>query len=228
MAQQPGQANPYGGFGLLNPPSTPTPPPPPPIGPTLGPIGLPSPWSLFVAAVIFAVAYRALFAREAPREFIINEPREPPPMKEYPPLRQEFLPYLQYLMIDPLQAYAAVAGVARESMNDLEGSRPRSRMTDEEISAAARAAFHLGAGWGGLSPTNEGGIATINSQGEISWSSTGQLNEGHAQFASGKDALDALGNLASTIGATLGIGRGPNTTTPNNAPTPTQDEGIDY
>ena len=76
-------------------------------------------------------------------------------------------------------------------------------MTDEEIQAAGRAAFHLGAGWGGVSFTNEGGIATINSQGVISWSSTGQPNSGRSHFASGKDALDALATaLNSLLGKT--------------------------
>jgi hypothetical protein len=119
------------------------------------------------------VAYKAFFGPTKRSPSFFEEPRELPPLREYPPLREEFLPYLQYLMIDPLPVYAAAAGVAPESMNDLEGAKPPSRMTDDEIQAAARATFHLGAGWGGVSFTNEGGIATINSQGVISWSSTG-------------------------------------------------------
>lgn len=222
MLQQPGQANFFGGFGFLGPTQPPGSPPP---VPTPEPIGFPSAWSLLVAAAIYAaayVAYRAFFApeqrppQEEPNYFLPNQ-RELPPLKEYPPLRQEFLPYLQYLMIDPLQVYAAVAGVAPESMNDLEGAKSRSRMTDEEIQAAGRAAFHLGAGWGGFSFTNEGGIATINSQGQISWSSTGQPNSGQAHFSSGEDALAAIANLFS----------GRNTTTTPNTPTPTPTQEVE-
>jgi len=75
--------------------------------------------------------------------------------------------------------------------------KSRSTMTDEEIQAAARAAFHVGAGWGGVSFTNEGGIATIDSAGKISWSGfgLGNIEGAQAQFASGKDALAALAAL---------------------------------
>ena len=73
-----------------------------------------------------------------------------------------------------------------------------------------------GAGWGGFSPTNEGGIANIDSQGNISWSSTAESNSGHAHFGSIPDALNALAN-------TLGFGRGNTPNTPTVTPTPNQE-----
>lgn len=106
----------------------------------------------------------------------------------------------------------ALADIAPESMNDMEGARSRSKMTDAEIQAAGRAAFHLGAGWGGASFTNEGGIATIDSGGRISWSGFGGLGQtGQSQFASGKDALDAIASL---------FGRGRDDNAPNNTAPP--------
>ena len=66
-------------------------------------------------------------------------------------------------------------------------------MTDEEVNlVSGRASFSMkggpGAGWGGSSFTNEGGIATINSKGEISWSGWGGIpNGGRSLFSSGRD-----------------------------------------
>jgi hypothetical protein len=109
---------------------------------------------------------------------------------------------------------------APASMNDLEGARPRSAMTDEEIQAAAKASFHLGAGWGGYSFTNEGGIATIDSSGRISWSGFGGLGQtGQSQFTSGKDALNALANF-------FGLGREDSAPpSPPSPPSPPDDGG---
>ena len=81
-------------------------------------------------------------------------------------------------------------------------------MTDEEIEAYSQAQLNMGrapnagAGWGGSSFTNEGGIATINNEGVISWSGLGgragqSIAGAQSHFASGKDALDALANLFS-------------------------------
>ena len=102
-------------------------------------------------------------------------------------------------------------------MNDLVGSRPRATMTDDEIQAAAHAAFALGAGHGGLSFTNEGGIATIDSAGKISWSGWGgiAIEGAHSQFGSGKEALAAIFGREDNANA-------PTTTPPD---TPGPDDG---
>jgi hypothetical protein len=66
-------------------------------------------------------------------------------------------------------------------------------MTDEEIEAMAQAEMNMGpapnpgAGWGGSSFTNEGGIATIDSSGKISWSGWGGIPNGGKSLFSGRE-----------------------------------------
>jgi len=75
------------------------------------------------------------------------------------------------------------------------------------ITPANYIGLNPGAGWSGFSPTNEGGIATIDSAGKISWSGFAGLGQiGQAQFASGKDAIAAI------------LGREDSSSTPPGAP----------
>jgi hypothetical protein len=86
------------------------------------------------------------------------------------------------------------------------------------ITPSNYAGLNPGAGWGGFSPTNEGGIATIDSSGKITWSGWGGslANGGQAAFGNGQAALAAaLAALASLFG----LGREDNATPPA-PPTP--------
>ena len=121
----------------------------------------------------------------------------------------------QYMMLDPVPMYASVV------LDYAPDMLPRSRatMTDDEIEAAAKAAFHLGAGWGGLSvvgPPDSTTGRTIDSEGNIFNGDQGP--QGHAQFANGQDAITAIANA-------LGFGRGTNTNTPTATPTQEVEEG---
>ena len=91
-------------------------------------------------------------------------------------------------------------------------------MTDDEIQATGRAAFHLGAGWGGFSvvgPPDSATGRTIDSEGNIFNGDQGS-NGNHSQFSSGAAAIAAIANA-------LGFGRGTDTNTPTPTATPTQE-----
>lgn len=116
------------------------------------------------------------------------------------------------MMLDDLPMYASAA------FNDTAGFGfgLRATMTDDEIQAAAHAAFALGAGWGGFSvvgPPDSNTGYTIDSQGNIS--NMGQPTGAHAQFANGQD-------LAAAAGKFFGLGREDNANAPTTTP---PDEG---
>jgi hypothetical protein len=103
----------------------------------------------------------------------------------------------------------------------------KSIVTGEQQEASGRASlsFNPGAGWGGVSFTNEGGIATINSQGRISWSGldpngAGAIAGAQSHFSSGAAALAALAGLLGTI-----FGTGRTDAPPGAPPAPPDDPG---
>ena len=78
------------------------------------------------------------------------------------------------------------------------------------ITPANYSGLNPGAGWGGFSFTNEGGIAQIDSTGKITWSGWGgTLSNGGQTFGSGQAAIAALTSLLSSLFGTGRTDNGP-------------------
>jgi len=107
-------------------------------------------------------------------------------------------------------------------------------MTDVERETVSRASFapttsNPGAGWGGFSPTNEGGRATINSDGKISWAG---MNHGPIGITGAQSQFSNNASLAQALASLLGSIFGGRTDTgppaPPSAPPETPDPGGPY
>ena len=136
-------------------------------------------------------------------EYLMEQARDPNRGKVAPIPRPPLMdsPPKQFMSIDELVEPLPL-------IDDLQGPGP-AVATDEEVESTGPAAFNYfspgpmggvsnpGAGWGGSSPTNEGGFATIDSSGNITNTVTGE-SIGQSTFSgSGPSNSSSMGGNAA-------------------------------